>query len=502
VVSTVGGQTASNVAAATVLANAATNANTASTIVKRDASGNFSAGTITASLSGNATTATTATNFSGSLLGDVTGTQGATVVSSVGGQTAANVAAATVLANAATSTNTASTIVKRDASGNFNAGTIVASLTGSASNNVLKAGDTMTGALQLSAGTSAAPALVFTGSTTSGLSASSGDLSINTSGTERLKISSGGVVSIDAFTTAGVVHNDTSGNLSSSLIVNADVSSSAAITDSKLATISTVGKVLNSATSATSANTASAIVARDASGNFTTNMITITGTVTNSTDVATKAYVDSSTVTGTNLNTPNTVVKRDGTGSFAAQTISLVDGVASGSITVPAGSAATPAFKFAGSTNTGISAATANTLSFDTSGVERMSVSAISVGVAVPLIKNNVLCDQAIQTFTVTGNNQSVSVSAGISILLLYTSANRTGFTITFPASPINGQLFSILTTSNSSIGLLHNGNGATISNPITSLSANAALSANSGGVSIAYLYVSADNAWYRYLRG
>ena len=47
------------------------------------------------------------------------GTQGATVVSTVGGQTAANVAAATVLANAATNANTASTIVKRDASGEF-----------------------------------------------------------------------------------------------------------------------------------------------------------------------------------------------------------------------------------------------------------------------------------------------------------------------------------------------------------------------------------------------
>src|SRR5205814_6991107 len=66
----------------------------------------------------------------------------------------------------ATNTNTASTIVSRDASGNFSAGTITASLTGSASNNVLKAGDTMTGALQLPTGTTAAPSLVFTGSTT------------------------------------------------------------------------------------------------------------------------------------------------------------------------------------------------------------------------------------------------------------------------------------------------------------------------------------------------
>ena len=44
----------------------------------------------------------------------------------------ANVAAATVLANAATNANTPSTIVKRDASGNFSAGTITASLSGNA----------------------------------------------------------------------------------------------------------------------------------------------------------------------------------------------------------------------------------------------------------------------------------------------------------------------------------------------------------------------------------
>ena len=44
-------------------------------------------------------------------------------------------------------------------------------VTGSASLNVLKAGDTMTGALQHPAGTAALPSLRFTGSTTTGLSA-------------------------------------------------------------------------------------------------------------------------------------------------------------------------------------------------------------------------------------------------------------------------------------------------------------------------------------------
>jgi hypothetical protein len=119
VVSTVAGSSAANVHAAELLANAATNANTASTIVKRDGSGNFSAGTISAALTGNVTgnVSGSAASFTGSLVGDVTGTQGATVVSTVAGSSAANVHAAELLANAATSANTVSTIVKRDSSG-------------------------------------------------------------------------------------------------------------------------------------------------------------------------------------------------------------------------------------------------------------------------------------------------------------------------------------------------------------------------------------------------
>ncbi len=48
-----------------------------------------------------------------------------------------------------------------------------------------------------------------------------------------------------------------------------------------------------------------------------------------------------------------------------------------GALTVPAGTAASPTLKFTGSTNTGISAATVNTLSFDTNGAaERMNINA------------------------------------------------------------------------------------------------------------------------------
>ena len=99
-------------------------ANSASNLLGALPLSQLSAGTANINISGNAATATTANNFSGSLSGDVTGTQGATVVVTVGGQTAANVAGGASAANAATSANTANTIVKRDASGNFSADTI------------------------------------------------------------------------------------------------------------------------------------------------------------------------------------------------------------------------------------------------------------------------------------------------------------------------------------------------------------------------------------------
>ena len=60
------------------------------------------------------------------------------------------------------------------------------------------------------------------------------------------------------------------------LITNDKINASAGIFDTKLATISTAGKVSNSATTATSSNTNSAIIARDSSGNFTATTANLT----------------------------------------------------------------------------------------------------------------------------------------------------------------------------------------------------------------------------------
>ena len=89
----------------------------------------------------------------------------------------------------------------------------------------------------------------------------------------------------------------TSAQIVTGTIVDANISASAAIVDTKLATISTALKVSNSATTATDANTASAIVARDASGNFIAGKATLA--TANVTTVVETATISATAATGT-----------------------------------------------------------------------------------------------------------------------------------------------------------------------------------------------------------
>jgi hypothetical protein len=66
-------------------------------------------------------------------------------------------------------------------------------------------------------------------------------------------------------------------SIENAVISNVHIADNAAIADTKLNTISTAGKVLNSATTATASNTADAIVSRDASGNFGTITAALAG---------------------------------------------------------------------------------------------------------------------------------------------------------------------------------------------------------------------------------
>lgn len=94
----------------------------------------------------------------------------------------------------------------------------------------------------------------------------------------------------------------TSAMIADGTIVDGDISSSAAIADTKLGTISTAGKVSNSATTATATAGNSTIVARDASGNFAAGTITaaLTGNASTATTLATARAIEiSGDVTGT-----------------------------------------------------------------------------------------------------------------------------------------------------------------------------------------------------------
>lgn len=100
----------------------------------------------------------------------------------------------------------------------------------------------------------------------------------------------------------------TSAKIADGTIVNGDINASAAIADTKLATISTAGKVSNSATTATSANTASAIVARDASGNFTAGTITaaLSGNASTASTLQTARTINGTSFNGSaNITTAN-----------------------------------------------------------------------------------------------------------------------------------------------------------------------------------------------------
>jgi hypothetical protein len=71
------------------------------------------------------------------------------------------------------------------------------------------------------------------------------------------------------------------------LIDNANISATAGIVDTKLATITTAGKVANSATTASSSNGANTIVSRDSAGNFAADTITasLSGTATSASNL-------------------------------------------------------------------------------------------------------------------------------------------------------------------------------------------------------------------------
>jgi hypothetical protein len=260
---------ASNISSGTI-ANARTSAasaNGASTIVLRDGSGGFGAGDITSlSISGNGV-ALTAIN-------------------------ASNIASGTI-ANArtsASSSNGASTIVLRGASGEFAAGTITGTFSGDGSAVSAINGSNVTTGTVANARTTAATA---NGASTIVLRGTSGE-----------------------FAAGAVTGTSFSGNGSALTAINASAI--------------TTGTLDNARTSAASANGASTIVVRDSNGSFAGNVITgTTGTFTsvsgngvaltaiNASNISSGTIANART-TAASTNGASTIVTRDANGSFTA----------------------------------------------------------------------------------------------------------------------------------------------------------------------------------------
>ena len=154
-------------------------------------------------------------------------------------------------------------------------------------------------------------------------------------------------------TLANLVKTTDTGTVTSTMIadgtiVNADINASAAIADTKLATISTASKVSNSATTATSANTNSAIVARDSSGNFSAGTITanLTGNVTGNVS-GTAGSATGNAATATALQTARnfqltgdveaSAVSFDGTGNVSLTTVIGTGAIVNADVNASAG---------------------------------------------------------------------------------------------------------------------------------------------------------------------
>jgi hypothetical protein len=235
-------------------ATTATSANTANAIVARDGSGNFSAGTIAAATSG---------------------THTGPVVGNASTATALQTARAISMTGAVTATG-----VNFDGSAAIALNTAIAALPDSSLATITTAGKVSGNAI--TSGTiGGSTAINTTGTITSGTITANltGNASTATTLQNARTIALSGDVTGTATSFNGGANITIASAITGDSIVNADINSAAAIADTKLATISTAGKVSNSATTATSANTASAIVTRDASGNFSAGTITATSFV-------------------------------------------------------------------------------------------------------------------------------------------------------------------------------------------------------------------------------
>lgn len=347
----------------------------------------------------------------------------------------------TAIIDSATNANTASTLVKRDGSGNFSAGTITATLSGNAS----------TASTWQTART-----ITLGGDLT-------GNVSINGSQDVTLTATiAANSVALGTDTTGNYVASITNG----SYLTGGDGGGE--------------GSTLTLAVDATSTNTASKVVARDSSGNFAAGTITanLTGNASTATTLQTARTISitgdlsytsggfdgSGNVTGTGTLATildNTTNKVPGTyGSSAAVPVITVD--AKGRITAITTAATSSALTIAGGTGTDTVTVGTDTLTF-----------AGGTGVTTTVTNNQV-------SFAI---GQAVGTTSNVTFNDLTVSGNLTvsGTTTTINTTTLDVADLNITVAKNAANAAAANGAGLTVAGPTTPATLT---------------YTSADDRW------
>ncbi len=332
--------------------------------------GTGATGTWSISISGNAGTATTlatartinGVSFNGSANITVTAAtpQALTAGSFITSTGTFDGSTARTFAVDATSANTASKVVARDASGNFSAGTITASLTGTASGNLALTGGTLSGALQTTAGSAAAPGIGIGEANTGLFRPSTGVLALATGGSEVLRLTAANGIGLGSTGTNVNVGFRHAKSITGGTTAWAQLVDGAVQTD-----VTSVAAGIASAIGTAASTTLTSLVHFQAS----TGTLGVGTTLTNQIGFSATSTLDGAT---NDFGFYGNIGA--GTGNWNCYMVGAAPNFFSGQVQLGAGSVGTPSLSTNSDTNTGIYFPAADTIGFAEGGTESMRI--------------------------------------------------------------------------------------------------------------------------------